>query len=307
MQNDIPSFLLRKSRLDMTGATGEVSRVSFIDHGIERGAAFIRTTYGQWETAGRDGLFQGIDARVKVLFLFFFIVIISMKKTLMPEAAMGGFIFILAVLSRLNLVSFYRRVFFFGFIFGFLMALPSCLNIITKGEIVIPLAHFSKTYRFWIYEVPEIIGITRQGLEGVGLLTLRVINSLSLSFLVIHTTPFPSIIKALKSLHVPDPFLLIITLSYKYIFIFANIIEDIFLARKSRIVDVDASETRNWVAGRMAFLFRKTRSRCEEVFNAMLARGFSGDVALYTHGPIRAKNIIAGVLLFSAGLIFILL
>ncbi len=306
MKSDIPTFLLSKPKQYDTETSGEVSRASFIDHGIERFAAFIRTTYTQWESAGRDGLFQKLDARAKVLFLLFFVVIISVKNTLMPEAAIGAFVFILAILSRLDLIAFYGRVFFFGFIFGFLIALPSCLNIITEGEIVIPIAHLSKTYHFWIYEVPETIGITRQGLEGVGRLTLRVINSLSLSFLVIHTTPFPEIIRALKSIRVPDTFLMIITLSYKYIFVFARIIEDVHLARKSRVIETNAAEKRVWVAGRMAFLLRKTRSKCEEIFNAMLARGFSGDIALYAHGPMKAKDFIAGSLLFLAGLLFII-
>ena len=191
----------------------------------------------------------------------------------MPEVAIGVFIFILATLSRLDLITFYGRVFFFGFIFGFLIALPSCLNIITKGEIIIPIVHLSKTYHFWIYEVPETIGITRQGLEGVGQLTLRVINSLSLSFLVIHTTPFPEIIRALKSLRVPDPFLMIITLSYKYIFIFAKIIEDIHLAKKSRIVEANAAETRNWVAGRMAFLLQKNTEQMRRGIQCHAGKG----------------------------------
>jgi cobalt/nickel transport system permease protein len=306
MKSDIPPFLLRTPQQYTAEANGKASRASLIDDGIERFAVFIRTTYTQWETANKDGLFQKLDARVKVVFLLFFIVIISVKKTLIPEVTIGGFIFILAVLSHISLFTFYKRVFFFGFVFGFLIALPSCLNIITKGEIVIPIAHLSKTYHFWIYEVPETIGITKQGLEGVGRLTLRVINSLSLSFLVIHTTPFPEIIRALKSIRVPDAFLMIITLSYKYIFVFAKIIEDVHLARKSRIIETNTAETRAWVAGRMAFLLTKTRSRCEEVFNAMLARGFSGAIALYAHGPMKAKDFIAGSLLFVAGLLFII-
>jgi len=242
-----------------------------------------------------------------VLFLLFFVVIVSMKRSFFPEIAIVVFVFALAALSRLNLFSFYGRVIFFGFIFGFLIALPSALNIITGGEIVIPIAHLSKPYNFWIYHIPATVGITRQGIEGVAMLTLRVINSLSLSFLVIYTTPFPEIIKALKSLKVPDPFLMIITLAYKYIFIFAQTLEDIYLAKKSKIIEVSAAGARNWVAGRIAFLFRKTQVRCEEVFNGMLARGFSGDVMLYTYRKMTKKDIIAGSFLFITGLLLLLL
>lgn len=307
MKNDIPVFLLSKPHQHTAKMTGEVSRTPFIDKGIDRFAALIKTTYLQWETAGRNGLFQRLDARVKVLFLLFFIIIVSLKQTFIPEAAIGVFVFFLAAFSRLNLVSFYGRIFFFGFVFGFLVALPSCLNIIAKGEVIIPIVRLSKAYRFWIYHIPETIGITRQGIEGVAQLTLRVVNSLSLSFLIIYTTPFPEIIKALKSLRVPDTFLMVITLSYKYVLIFARIAEDIHLAKKSKVVDTNAAEARDWVAGRMAFLFRKTRTRCEEVYDAMLARGFSGDIVLYSHKKMSGKDLAVGSLLLGAGFLLLML
>jgi energy-coupling factor transporter transmembrane protein EcfT len=307
VKSEIPSFLLSKPRWYSAKTTGAASRTSFLDRGIEHFAKLIKTTYVQWETARKEGFFQKLDARVKVLFLLFFVVIVSMKRTLLPEVAIGVFVFALAALSRLNLFSFYRRVIFFGFVFGFLVALPSSLNIITRGEVVMPIVHLSKAYHFWVYHIPETVGITRQGIEGVAMLTLRVINSLSLSFLVIYTTPFPEIIKALKSLKVPDPFLMIITLAYKYIFIFARTLEDVYLAKRSKIIEVNAQETRNWVAGRMAFLLRKTRVRCEDVFNAMLARGFSGNVSLYPCRKTTKKDLFVGSFLFFIGFLFLLL
>ena len=307
MKTEIPFFLLSKPQQYSAKTTSTVSKAHLLDKGIDQFARLIKTTYVQWETARKEGFFQKLDARVKVLFLLFFVVIVSMKRSFFPEIAIVVFVFALAALSRLNLFSFYGRVIFFGFIFGFLIALPSALNIITGGEIVIPIAHLSKPYNFWIYHIPATVGITRQGIEGVAMLTLRVINSLSLSFLVIYTTPFPEIIKALKSLKVPDPFLMIITLAYKYIFIFAQTLEDIYLAKKSKIIEVSAAGARNWVAGRIAFLFRKTQVRCEEVFNGMLARGFSGDVMLYTYRKMTKKDIIAGSFLFITGLLLLLL
>jgi len=281
--------------------TGGVARTPFLDKSIGRLAGLIKTTYIQWDAAHKPGLFQDLDARVKVLFLLFFVIIVSVKRTLLPEGGICLFVFVLAALSRLNLVSFYGRVLFFGLVFGFLVALPSSVNIIAGGDVIIPILHLSKAHQFWVYHVPQTIGITRQGLESVLLLTLRVVNSLSLSFLVIYTTPFPEIIRALKSLRVPDTFLLILTLTYKYIFIFAKTLEEIHLARKGKTIEVDASEARNWVAGRMAFLLRKTRIRCEEVFNAMVARGFTGDVVLYGCGKMGTRNMLAGLILLIAG------
>ncbi|HCL81534.1 MAG TPA: hypothetical protein DHW81_04680 [Nitrospiraceae bacterium] len=138
------------------------------------------------------------------------------------------------------------------------------------------------------------------------MLTLRVINSVSLSFLVLYTTPFADIIRALKVFKVPDAVLMIITLTYKYIFIFAKTIEDMHLAKKSRTVGgINNKEAREWIAGRIAFMFKKSRQRCEDVFNAMIARGFSDTVAIYGFKKMDKRDAAAGCVLFSAGIIFL--
>jgi len=306
VKSDIPSFLLNPSRPYSAEPEGASSSAAFMDKSLATFAALIRTTCLQWDTARRKGFFQKLDARVKVFFLLFFVVLVSLKRSLLPESGIALFVFLLAGLSRLDLWSFYGRILFLSFFFGFLVALPSCLNGITPGDMVLPLIHFSKEHCFWIWCVPETVGITRQGLEGVLMLTLRVFNSLSLSFLVIYTTPFSEMIRALKSLKVPDPFLLIMALSYQYIFIFTKTLEDPHLARKSKFIEGDTVEARNWVAGRMAFLFGKTKGRCEEVFTAMLARGFCGEVKFYTPPRIKRVDLAWASLLFCCGILFLI-
>ncbi|MDA8215251.1 MAG: cobalt ECF transporter T component CbiQ [Nitrospiraceae bacterium] len=280
--------------------------MSFIDNGISHLGKVIRTGYIQWELASKDGFFQRLDARIKVLFLVFFIIIVSLKREIVPEIGIAFFIFVLAVLSRLNLFSFYKKVLSLGFIFGFLIALPAAFNVITKGEIILPLLHLSKSYDFRIYHVPQTIGITREGISGVIMLTLRVVNSISLSFLILYTTSFSDIIRAFRILKVPDAVLMIITLTYKYIFIFAKTVEDMHLAKKSRMTGgISNTEARRWIAGRIAFMFKKTQQRCEEVFKAMLGRGFSDTIKLYGFRKMNNLDRAAGFSLFFVGVLFL--
>lgn len=280
--------------------------MSFIDSGISHLGRVIKTGYIQLEFASKDGFFQRLDARIKVLFLIFFIVIVSLKRALLPEIAIAFFVFGLVSASRLNVLHFYSRVLFFGFIFGFLIAVPSAFNVITKGEVILPVIHLSRSYDFWIYHVPETIGITREGISGVAMLTLRVLNSIALSFLIFYTTPFSEIIRALKVFKVPDTILMIINLTYKYIFIFAKTLEDMHLAKKSRMYGVISNtEARRWIAGRIAFMFKKTQQRCEDVFKAMLGRGFSDTIKLYGFRKMDSMDWIAGFFLFFVGVIFL--
>ena len=280
--------------------------MSFIDSGISHLGRVIKTGYIQLEFASKNGFFQRLDARIKVLFLIFFIIIVSLKKEILPEVGIAFFVFGLAAISRLNLFNFYKKVIPLGFIFGFLIALPSAFNVITKGEVILPVIHLSRSYDFWIYHVPETIGITREGIFGVAMLTLRVLNSIALSFLILYTTPFSEIIRALKVFRAPDAILMIITLTYKYIFIFAKTVEDMHLAKKSRMPgEATNTEARKWIAGRIAFMFKKTQQRCEDVFKAMLGRGFSDTIKLYGFRKMSSIDRAAGFFLFFVGVLFL--
>jgi cobalt/nickel transport system permease protein len=306
MENKIPAFLLEKPSGGSINRGRGTFKMPFIERAVHHLASFIKTGYIQWETASADTFFQQLDARIKVLFLLFYILIVSLKKDLVPEVLISAFIFTLILTARLNILTLYKRVMFFGFFFGFLIALPSALNVITPGEIILPLLHLRQPYDFLIYRIPAEIGVTRAGAFGVGMLTLRVMNSLALSFFILYTTAFPEIIKALKVLRVPDSFLMVITLSYKYMFIFAKTVEDMHLAKKSRMAGpVSNAEARRWIAGRLGFLFRKTQLRCENIFKAMLGRGFSEDVKIYGVRKLHARDWIAGTALFLTGALFL--
>ena len=308
MENRIPSFLLTRSASgSFKHDTGKV-RIPFLERGIDHLARMIKNGYIQWEFSTQNGFFQRIDARVKVLFLLFFILIVSLKRDVLPETCIWIFVFVLALFSRLSILKVYRSVLFLGFLFGFLVALPSAFNVITKGEVVIPFLKLPRSYDFWIYHIPAEVGMTRDGIHTVAMLSLRVINSLSLSFLVLYTTPFHEIIRALKILKVPDSFLVIITLCYKYIFIFSKTVEDMHLAKKCRIVrESTPAEAREWITGRMAFVFRKARLRCEEVFKAMLGRGFSDSIKFHGFRKMGFSDWCSAILLFCAGVLFLFL
>jgi cobalt ECF transporter T component CbiQ len=308
MANRIPPFLLDRSPPGPLKQDAGKAKIPFIEKGINHLAGVIKRGYIHSELLSQKGFFQKIDPRIKVFFLIFFIVIVSLKRDFLSELYVWIFIFVLALLSRLKVITFYRRVLFFGFIFGFLIALPSAFNLITRGEMILPIANLSRPYDFWIYHVPAVIGITREGMLGVAMLTMRVINSLSLSFLVLYTTPFPEIMRALKVLKVPDTFLIIISLCYKYIFLFSKTVEDMYLAKKGRMIREDSKKkAREWIAGRLAFIFRKTQLRGEEVFRAMVGRGFSDSIKLSGFRKMHTTDWASGAFLFSMGLLFLLI
>ena len=306
MKNKIPGFLLCTPIQANYAEERVKQRSSYIEKGIGHLSEMITTGYLNVGQESGKGFFQKLDPRVKVFFLIFFVVIVSLKTDIFSEAAITVFTFLLVVSSRINLAQFYKKIAGLTFLFGFLVVFPSAFNVVTPGELILPVMTLSHPYEFLIYHIPKEIGLTRQGVDGVMMLCLRMMNSLTISLLVIHTTPFHRIIKALQVFRVPQAFLLIITLSYKYIFIFAKTVEGMYFARKSRLVGmVRDDEARDWVAGRIAHMFRKSMSRYEEVFRAMVARGFAEEVRLSDVGELTAVDRLSGCFFLLAG-IFIL-
>ncbi|MBF0319138.1 MAG: hypothetical protein HQL01_04955 [Nitrospirae bacterium] len=290
MENKIPTFLLSNNPLLPKARAGTSS--SFIDKGIRHIAGFYETIFFQWELSRKDGLFQRLNARTKVLFLVFYIFVVSVKKDVSSEILIAVFLLPLIVMSRVGIFAFYWKVFIAGFFFGVLAGLPAAFNIFLPGEPIYIILELQRAHDFWIYHIPQTIGITREGILVVSMLTARVANSVTITLLVICTTPFAELVKALKAFRVPEYFLMIITLSYKYAFIFLKMMRDMHTAKKARLIgNADAA---GWIAGRIACIFNKTQHRCDELYKAMSGRGFTGDVKLAKLEHVKAVDIIAG-------------
>lgn len=307
MEDRVPSFLKEPHFFSSPRPSGRRMRVSFIEKGINHLAAIISSAYAQWELASREGLLQKVDGRFKILFLIFFIFIISVKQSLGVLIGLACFFFFCTKFSKLDLIGFYKRVFFLCFFFGCLVNLPAAFNFINKGEVILPLYSLSQPYSFWVYEIPQEVGITKEGLQSMMLLVLRLMNSLSLSFLVIYTTPFPEIIKALKVLRIPDSILMIITLAYKYILLFAHTAHDMHLAQKSRLITkTDKELAQRWVAARLFVIFKKSQIKGEQIFQAMLSRGFANEVRFFNFKRLAGHDWLIGAFFLLAGIFFLM-
>lgn len=285
----LPSFLTTVHSSGSFTPSGVKVSSPVLEKGVHYLARIIRESYNQWESSRRDGLLQSVDPRLKLLFMAAFLILVSIKRELAPQAGVAALLLVLFLASRLDILTLYRRILGAALLFGVLVPLPSLLNIFDGAEPLLPLWHLQREHQLWLYHIPQTIGITSNGLHGMVLLTCRVANSVALSLLVLHTTSFPDLIKALRVFRVPDSFIAVITLSYKYVFTFTRILEDMHLAKKSRLLGgMDGGQSRSWAAGRMAFLFQKSQGRCEDIFKAMLSRGYENRVTFHTFNRLQA-------------------
>jgi len=297
----IPPFLLQKEQINSENEDVKY-KLSFIDHTMKNVASFITTSFLQYYTSKKEGYLQAIDARVKVAFMLSLAVIINLSQNIIAQSVLFFVIFLLSVSSKLKPVSIYKKAFLTGFFFGFLVFVPACLNLFTKGHPIITLLSFSKEHQWWIYKIPKEIYITREGLYLVFRLTTKVINSVSIVLLITATTTFEGIVKSLSWFKVPGIFLLTLTMSYKYIFALSTTVEETYFSLKMRwwnrgsVIDAE-----NIVAGRIAYLFKKSWERYELSYQAMMARGFDGSFSFYNYE--RLKRVDFAFICFSIFLI----
>jgi cobalt/nickel transport system permease protein len=302
MNRKIPPFLLNSEQNPADAKTrSKRIKLTFIDRTLKKSASFVRVSINQYESAKSASIFQHISAPAFLLFFIAWIVCISLTHTIRGQLIFMAILFILILISNTHFVSFYKKVFILSFLFGFLVMVPAALNVFTPGRMLFTLIRLQSEKTFLIYHLPANIGITYEGLLLVLRMFLKVLNSVTLTFFTLHIISFNRLIKALRTIRVPAIFILIITLSYKFIFILSYTVEEMYLALKARwIGGFSQGETRRIIAGRMGFLFNKSWIRYEETYRAMVARGFTGEVKITHIEKIDLKDI--GLLTFFTGI-----
>ena len=152
------------------------------------------------------------------------------------------------------------------------------------GIVVIPAIFFVPGARVFDLAVgPAHLAPSWNGLAGAVLFVSRVGVSVSLAVLLVVTTPWSDVLKSLRSLRVPQVFILVLSMTYRYIFLFLHTANGILLARKSRVVGrATGGEQRRWITGTMGNLMGRAFKMSNDVYAAMLARGFTGEARTYS-------------------------
>ena len=307
MENKIPPYLIEIVDSQVNPAKIKRANLSFLDKTIINSSKAVKSIYLQAENAARNNFIQKINPNVKLFSLIYMAIVISVVSNLVTQIVITIFIFLIYIIARSKLFEVYKKIFFLAFIFGFLVVLPASLNVITPGKIIFNIISFNKPSHFLIYNIPQNIGFTINGLQVVSIVFLRVFNSVSFALLVVYTTPFPSFIKSFKMIGVPDTFLMIISLAYKYIFILSRTIEETYFAFKSRLSgNIKSSSIRRLIGGRIFFIFKRSMIIYQDTYHAMVSRGYRGKVVLHSQNHFTFKDVVVLMIIVISGIVFIL-
>ncbi len=309
MENSIPTFLLHPNPENKEiSVAARKRRFSFIDGTLLRIASHLKTLYFQAEQSEKKNILSKQNPLVKVLAFLYLIVVISLTHSLWSQLIMGALIFIMYLATSLNMMSAYKKTIIFSLIFGLLIFAPAALNVISPGKIILSIITFDKAHQYWIYNIPQQIGLTEEGCKAVGLLFMRVFNSIALAMLITYNTHFPKLLKALRIIFIPHTFIMVISLAYKYIFILCKTVEDTYIALKSRLIgNISNKKIRELSSGRIYFIYKKSVDTFEQTYLAMVSRGYSGKVVLLDDNKLLTKDFIILTIVAGTGIAFLLL
>jgi len=217
-----------------------------------------------------------LDPRIKVVVTIAFI----LSNALLPDGAWMAFalswLFLLlaSALSNLGLGFTFRRSF---------IALPFALAAVTV------LFSVPGNLLFQFHFMLSDFTVTDAGLLRFVSIVIRSWLSVQMAILLVAATRFPDLVHAFEHLRVPAILTTIIAFLYRYLFVLTDEVIRLLRARQSRSAAApghrpcrDVVMQRLYmarVAGNMAGqLFLRSYERSDRIYNAMLARGYTGQL-----------------------------
>jgi energy-coupling factor transporter transmembrane protein EcfT len=182
----------------------------------------------------------------------------ALAAKLSVVAAVLGLGALLGMLSRLPFTMLARRVWLPVLPFSAILAAPALF--LTPG-----------TKLYW--------EITAQGARTAGFLLLRAESAATLALVLVFTTPWMHVLKALRMFRVPVVFVVVLGMACRYILLLLESAHEMFESRKSRTVGaLTRGEQRRIAILSSGALLSRTFQLSDEVYLAMQARGFQGEV-----------------------------
>jgi cobalt/nickel transport system permease protein len=260
-------------------------RGGFIEKTIEAlHAAMEQSMYAE-TTARAKGLLQRMDPRVKVAGLFSLVLVVALETRLWAIASILLLAILLAAASLISIRVLAARVWFATVPFTAAIALPALF--LTPGTVI---------WRLPILDWP----VTLQGIHVAARLILRVAAAGTIAMLLVFTTPWMHVLKALRIFHVPVVLVVILGMTCRYILLLLEMAHELFESRKSRTVgELTGAEHRRMAVANVGVLLSRTFQLSGDVYLAMQARGFRGEVYLLDDFQMKRRDW-AALLIFLA-------
>ncbi len=228
-------------------------------------------------TSGYVGILQRIQAPVKLAGILALIMAAALTRSLIFLFLLNFIILGVALQSGIGCKAFGVRVWIPTFLFAGVAVLPGIVNWVTPGEsLYILYTHL--TWQFGPFTLPADLTITRQGVKAAAFVLLRAAASLGLATLIIKTTRWALLTKALAKFGLPAGIVTVLDLTYRYIYVFLLLLIEYLMGRRSRLVGLESEAAKlAWIGGTIAAFLRMTWTYSQDINYAMVSRGYSGE------------------------------
>ena len=222
-----------------------------------------------------------LHPRAKLLISFAYIVIVVSFNRYDVLGVVPFFFYtaIVCALAELPMKTLHKR---------FLIALPFCAfagltNLFLNQQIALIIGGAEITY----------------GLLSMTAIILRTYLCVMAVFILISTTPFPALTRELRRMKVPQIFVILIEMIYRYIGVLISEAGNMNIAYKLRSVKSKGIAMKDMgpFVGQLAL---RSFDRGERVYAAMTCRGFGGEYPERTPIRMNAADIFITILLCAA-------
>lgn len=265
-------------------AAGRRSARGFLEKTLDDLSGALSHTLFAEDLARQPGFLQQLDPRAKLLGALALLLAVSLSHSLPVIVAIYLLTLPAAAASRVPMGFYLKRVWVFMPFFTGIIALPALFSVFTPGPALLTLVDLPPFY----------LSVTAPGVVTAAFLLLRVGTSVSIGALLVLTTRWATLLKSMRVLRVPQSFVLILGMTYRYIYVLLQAANDMFLARKSRLVGtMSGGEDRRWLTAGMGVLLSRSYNLSDEVYLAMQSRGFRGEVMLIDDFAWHARDWLA--------------
>lgn len=213
-----------------------------------------------------DSFVHRLDPRTKALVvLAFVLVVMATPPTAWPSFALGTILIAgLILLARLPPLYVLKRS---AVVVPFVLMIALSLPFFEGGQV-------AGSYNVGQWQ----ISVTYEGLLVLWNVVVKSwLSALSL-ILLSATTPFARLLKGLERLGVPRVMVMILSFMYRYIFVLVDEAMRLGRARESRNLGGGLLWRARTLGNMIGTLFLRSYERAERVYQAMLARGFDGEI-----------------------------
>jgi cobalt/nickel transport system permease protein len=193
---------------------------------------------------------------------------------------------------------------------AWLAAYASQLGIgytLKRSFVALPFALAAITLPFTVpgQSIAHLGGLTISAEGSIRFLSILIKSWLSVqvAILLAVTTPFHDLMRGMRELRIPRPLINIVSFMYRYLFVFADEALRLMRARAARSAVGTGGKSggglmwRGRVAGGLVGnLALRAFERSERIYDAMVARGFQGEIKTLTSPPLTDtdRNVLVG-------------